>query len=244
MGSTQPPGTPDLLRASEFHRHLENRSRGAASTTQNNWLVTLSPSLRLDLGRFERDRRGGSELLEVVAAALRHGRRLLVTVRWDDRALPLNIFPHERLVHSPLPLHGPDGCAPEALTVLRVEPAWLHVPAEQPRMPADERALYSPLNALIWSLALKGMREKLLPEIAGPAAYRASALPDSGGLDIGREWHSAAARLLRESVTLDEMRTWPGMDEFKCIRLLNALYLQASLIVSRTHPSATRWMWS
>ena len=42
---------------------------------------------------------------------------------------------------------------------------------------------------------------------------------------------------------LREICAMPGMDRTRAMRLLNALYLQAGLIVSRTHPVATNDSW-
>ena len=42
------------------------------------------------------------------------------------------------------------------------------------------------------------------------------------------------ARLRREATNLREMSTWPGFDRERASRLINALYLQAALIVSRS----------
>ena len=39
------------------------------------------------------------------------------------------------------------------------------------------------------------------------------------------------------------MAQWPGFDRERAMRLLNALYLQAGLIVSRTHPEAAGESW-
>jgi hypothetical protein len=35
------------------------------------------------------------------------------------------------------------------------------------------------------------------------------------------------------------MAEWPGFDRPRAMRMLNGLYLQAGLMVSRTHPVAT-----
>jgi hypothetical protein len=51
------------------------------------------------------------------------------------------------------------------------------------------------------------------------------------------------ARLRVQTSNLREMATWPGFDRERAMRLLNALYLQAGLIVSRTHPAATNDGW-
>ncbi len=49
-----------------------------------------------DLERFERDGKQ-SELLDVLAACLRHGYPLTVNLQWTDRVVPLTLFPAERL---------------------------------------------------------------------------------------------------------------------------------------------------
>ena len=54
---------------------------------------------------------------------------------------------------------------------------------------------------------------------------------------------AAVNRLHRESANLREMAEWPGLNRSRAMRLLNALYLQGGLIVSRTHPVATNDSW-
>ena len=62
-------------------------------------------------------------------------------------------------------------------------------------------------------------------------------LPASGALT------PAIQRLARQGATLKELADWPGMDRERATRLLNALYLQSGLIVSRSHPDAVRDGW-
>ena len=54
-------------------------------------LSTLSPSLMLDLMRFEQRWPGGD--LEILAACIRHARRLLLHLQSSDRCVPLTVFP-------------------------------------------------------------------------------------------------------------------------------------------------------
>jgi hypothetical protein len=54
---------------------------------------------------------------------------------------------------------------------------------------------------------------------------------------------AAVNRLHRESANLREMAEWPGLNRARAMRLLNALYLQGGLIVSRTHPVASNESW-
>ena len=111
------------------------------------------------------------------------------------------------------------------------------MPADVPHDPPRS------LAPLLWELAMRGLRRELLPEIAGPAVYRVApgleidALPASGALT------PAIQRLARQGATLKELADWPGMDRERATRLLNALYLQSGLIVSRSHPDAVRDGW-
>jgi hypothetical protein len=63
------------------------------------------------------------------------------------------------------------------------------------------------------------------------------ALPAKGAL------LAAVLRLRREPTNLRDMAHWPGLNRERASRLLNALYLQAGLIVSRSHPDAVGDGW-
>ncbi|NWG74122.1 MAG: hypothetical protein HXY24_05880, partial [Rubrivivax sp.] len=99
------------------------------------------------------------------------------------------------------------------------------------------------LAPLTWALAMRGAREELLPEIAGPAAYRVDPGLDLRGLELGGAVYAAVRRLQVENVNLRRLAEFPGFDRARASRLLNALYLQAGLIVSRTHPAAVQDRW-
>ncbi len=90
---------------------------------------------------------------------------------------------------------------------------------------------------------MRGLRRDLLPEIAGPAVYRVAPVLDIEKLPASGALMPAIVRLARQTATLREMAEWPGMDRERAIRLLNALYLQSGLIVSRSHPDAVRDSW-
>ena len=81
------------------------RQQEAAERSTTTRLTSLSPSLLQDLLRSGRDGQA-SDLLEVVAASLRHGRRLLLHLGLGQHVIPLTLFPHERLMHSPLSTAG------------------------------------------------------------------------------------------------------------------------------------------
>lgn len=234
--STLPAGAPELMRVSGFQRYLEEcaSTQGGPASTR---LSTLQPSVLQDLLRFERQGRS-SELLEVIAASLRHGRDLLVHVAHSHHVLPLTLFPRARLVHAPLPLATLLSLRLDTLGVLQVEPALLCAPGRRTRVPAADAAACGPLDLLTWELALRGALGRLLPELAGAAAYRLTPAADLRALGLTGSLAAAVARLARESTNLREIAGWPGFDRERAMRLLNGLYLLSALIISRAHPAA------
>lgn len=240
--STLPLGEPDLMRVSAFQRYLDDLVRVGSVDANSTRLSSLSPSLLQDLVRFERDGQQ-SEVLDVLAACLRHARPLTVNLQWAERVVPLTLFPSEKLVHCPVPmpqfLLGRLG----ELQVMQVEPALLRAPGHRERSLVGEFQMYSPLAPLMWEMALRGARDVLLPEIAGTAAYRVSPGVNLRGLMMPSILTASIDRLRRRTCNLREMAEWPGLDRERAMRLLNALYLQGGLIVSRTHPAAAAEGW-
>ena len=241
--STLPFGEPDLMRASAFQRDLDEAVREGHADSLASRLSTLSPSLLLDLLRFEQQGRHGG-VLEILAACIRHARRLLLHLQADERMVPLTMFPVERLVHCPMPMEQFLELRLSELSVLHIEPALLRPPGDRVQAMVGEAEHYGPLGPLLWELALRGSRDALLPEIAGPAAYRISAGLNLRALQLGGSMAEAVARLKRETSSLRGIAQWRGFDRERAARLLNALYLQGGLMVSRTHPAATNEGWS
>jgi hypothetical protein len=229
------------MRISDFRRYLQ-QSQDRGGDRSSTRLSSLSPSLLQDLLRFEREGRGG-ELLEVIAAALRHGKSLLIHLGLEAHVIPLTVFPAERLAHAPVTPDQLQAMRLDGLEVLQVEPALLEPPGGRERSLVAEAALYGPLGRLTWALALRGARETLLPELTGSAAYRVTPGANLKDLDPGATANAAINRLRREATNLREMAEWPGFDRVRAARLVNALYLQSALIVSRTHPAATNDGW-
>ncbi|MBE7420242.1 MAG: hypothetical protein HS128_21285 [Ideonella sp.] len=242
--STLPMGEPDLMRVSAFQRYLDDLVRVGSVDATSTRLSSLSPSLMHDLERFERDGRQ-SELLDVLAACLRHGVPLTVNLQWTDRVVPLTVFPAERLVHCPVAMPQFLASRLNELQVMQVEPAMLRAPGHRERALVGEAQMYSPLAPLLWEMALRGSRDRLLPEIAGTAAYRLAPGVNLRGLEMPSALGAALERLRRRTSNLREIGEWPGLDRERATRLLNALYLQGGLIVSRMHPAAaspTGWL--
>lgn len=208
-------------------------------------LTSLSPSLMQDLLRF--DALGGPqrELLEVLAACVRHTQPLAITLGAPGRALlVVSVFPLDRQVHCPVPLADLLAGNLATLRVIEVQPARWRAPGSTDAQRIDRPECYTPLGPLLWAVALRGARDSLLPELAGQAAYRVSPGISLSGLEVPGVLASAITRLRRHTSNLREIASWPGIGPDRALRLLNALYLQSGLIVSRTHPAATNEGWS
>jgi len=241
--STLPFGAPDLMRVSEFRRHAEPDSTAGVPSSL---MASLSPSVMQDLLRFEHQRRPGAgpEVLEVLAACVRHARSLLIHLQDGTRVIPLTVFPVEHLVHSPLPMAEFLLCELAELQLLQVEPALLRPPGDSQRLLVGDAGQHAPLGPLLWELALRGAREELLPQIAGQSAYRIAPGVNLRGLALTGSMAEAIRRLKRTTANLREIAEWPGFDRARATRMLNGLYLQAGLMVSRSHPAATNEGWS
>lgn len=240
--STIPFGEPELLKASSYQRYLEDLDSISPPGGPSAKLSQLSASLQADLGRFEQHG-NSSETVEVVAACIRHSSRVTIYLQCAHRVVPLTVFPHDRLVHCPMTMnelverHLPD------VRVMHIEPATLRPPGDPQRELVGEERLHHPLTPLLWALALRGPRRELLPEIAGPAVYRVSPALDLDTLPVSGALRAAIVRLSQQAISFSGIAAWPAFDRERAARLLNALYLQAGLIVSRSHPDAVRESW-
>ncbi|MBL8352252.1 MAG: hypothetical protein JNL87_18295 [Burkholderiaceae bacterium] len=206
-------------------------------------LSSLSPSLMQDLLRFDQDP-PQRQLLEVLAACIRHTQPLAISLAWELQSLALTVFPLERLVHCPMPMVEFLAGDLAALQVLQVRPAALRPPGSTELARIGNPALYTALDPLLWAVALRGSRNALLPELSGQAAYRVAPGLTLRGLDLPGPLAACVSRLRRQTSNLREIAGWQQIGVARAIRLLNALYLQAGLIVSRTHPAATNEGWT
>ena len=245
--STLPAGAPELMRTSAYNRYLEELEakalhERAGVTGVSTRISSLSPSLLADLQRFER---GGNntDVLEVLAACVRHAKRVTVHLQCGQHVVPLTVFPQDQLVHSPMDLSELFDQHLAGLRVMHVELALRRPPGDSGWAPLGEAHLHHPLPPLLWALALRGQRSALLPEIAGAAVYRVAPALDIMALPVRGALQAAVQRLRLRTVNLREISEWPGLTREGAQRLLNALYLQAGLIVSRSHPAALGQGW-
>ncbi len=224
-----------LWRVSCFDRLHEQSVMGGLHDSEQQTL--LSGTLQSELYELER-RQEASDVLEVIAACLRLQEPALIYVRCHDFVWPVTVFPAQMLYHAPRALVEASEKGLAGASVISVEPAVLRPPG--PPMPdrgaAD--ASYWPLGPALWSLALNGPRSRLLSEIGGTAAYRAMRNPRTENLALPGALAPAADRLRREAVSLKQIAAWPGMSAERGARLLNALYLCANLMVTRSHNAA------
>lgn len=246
--STIPQGEPELMRASSYVRYLDEMDDGPWSdhgVVLGTRLSGLSPSLQADLLRYEDKRWVGDSLdvLEVMAASVRHASRVTIHCRSQDKAVPLTVFPQQHWVHCPMSLDHLDAGNLAKLTVLHVEPATLQPPGEEHHGIVGELACHYSLAPWLWALAWYGGRCELLPEIAGFAAYRVGPSTEWERFPMPESIKEAVQRMRHDSVNLRELMLWPGLSRELAIRLLNALYLQGGLIVSRTHRDASNESW-
>ncbi|HOW48197.1 MAG TPA: hypothetical protein P5163_19095 [Rubrivivax sp.] len=223
-----------LWRLSAYERmRLERSSTAFAQLGENTVLpTTLVSDLRqLDLQRESHD------VLEVLAACLRHRQSALLCLRYEDLVWPLTVFPLEGLYHSPRALARAKPQSLAQSVLLSCDPPGLRPPGHWMHERIGRTEHYHELKPLLWNLALIGPRTTLLREIGGPAAYRVllskDHRPDAPGA-VG----AAAERLRSESASLREIARWPGMTAERAARLLNALYMIGGLMVMRSHPAA------
>lgn len=224
-----------LWRVSSFDRLHEQSVMGGLHGGEQQTL--LSSTLQAELYELDR-RREASDVLEVIAACMRLQEPALIYVRCHDFVWPVTVFPAQMLYHAPRALVEASEKGLAGASVISVEPAVLRPPGHAMRDRVAADASYWPLGPALWSLALNGPRSRLLSEIGGTAAYRAMRNPRTENLSLPGALAPAADRLRREAVSLKQIADWPGMSAERGARLLNALYLCANLMVTRSHSSA------
>ena len=194
---------------------------------------TLLPTTLLaDLRRLDADPRS-TDVLEVIAACVRHREAALLCLAHEELVWPITLCPNEGLYHSPRDLQQASVTGMANLKLATAEPPGVRPPGHWMHERVAQAEHYRPLAPLLWTLALNGPRRELLADIAGPAAYRlvsgSGERPQAPGA-LG----SAIERLQRASVPLREIAGWPGMNTDRASRLLNGLYLSGNLLVSRS----------
>jgi hypothetical protein len=224
-----------LWRISAFER-VRNET-GTSGFMRMGGPTMLPSTLLSDLSKLERGQAGG-DALEVIAACMRHREPALMCLRHDELVWPITVFPNEMLYHSPRDMSEASAGGMAALQVLTIEPPGVKPPGHWMYERVGDAAHYRPLTPLLWAMSLHGPRKLPLAEIGGTAAYRATARPGVDSVPVHGAMGSAIERMRRESVSLRDIATWPGMNNERAARLVNGLYLNAELIVTRTNAAA------
>ena len=200
--------------------------------------VTVLPTTLLSELRQLENPSAGTDVLEVMAACLRQREAALLYLRHEECVWPVSLFPAQMQYHSPrdMALADADGLAD--LSLIQFEPPGVRPPGHWMHERVGAARHYHDLVPLLWSIALHGPRRQLLAEIGGTAAFRALRNPIKDGLHASGAVGAAIERLRRESVAMRDVAAWPGMSTERASRLLNALYLASSLMVTRHHPAA------
>lgn len=238
-----PPGAPAPARP-DADLVADTRTEGRAGPATR--LSSLSSSLMQDLQRQALGRHGRRELLEVLAASVRHGQALSTRLQAGAERRVLSVFPRDKLLHCPPGLDALLATDLAAWHVTDVHAAAVDAPAQQQpplRLGQALPAPWAPLSPLLWAVALAGSRMRLLPELAGRAAYRLAPGVAMAGVELAPPLQQAVQQLSYEASNLSTIARWPGIGPELACRLLNALYLHSALIVSRSHPAATNVGW-
>jgi hypothetical protein len=223
-----------LWRISAYERmRLERSSSAFAQLGENTMLPT---TILADLRQLQ-SRREESDVLEVLAACLRHRQAALLCLHYEDVVWPITVFPAEMSYHSPRDVALAAADSLSQVKLLSCDAPGMRPPGHWMHERVGRMEHYRPLKPMLWNLALHGPRSMLLAEIGGHAAYRATLSKDSRPFAPGA-LGPAAERLRSESASLRDIAGWPGMSIDRASRLLNALYLCGGLMVMRAHPAA------
>lgn len=225
-----------LWRISAFER--ERQESGGSGFMRLGSSTVLPTTLLVELDRLDTTS-DGREPLEVMAACLRHRDAAMLCLGLEGLVWPMTLFPLQALYHAPRDLTEAFPSGITRLDLLACEPPGVRPPGHWMHERVAGAEHYRPLPPLLHYMALHGPRRTLLNEIGGSAAYRVLSGTDRGAaLSFPGAMGSAVERLRRESASLRDIASWPGLGMERASRMLNALYLGARLIVTRSHPAA------
>ena len=157
-----------LWRISAFERM--RRETGGSGFVSLGGATLLSSTLLADLRRAEDPLGNESDVLEVMAASLRHREALLALLQYQDLVWPVTLFPQHMLYHSPRELAAAPTQGLASLKALVVEPPGVRPPGHWMHERVAQAAHYRPLLPLLWRVARYGPRHLLLADIGGTAA--------------------------------------------------------------------------
>ena len=147
----------------------------------------------------------------------------------------LSVFPRDRFYQCEHELSEFEADDLALLRLVRIEPV---VPLLMGDMPSGKSSSFrlGPLGLLLWRLALHGPTNDLLPEIAEPARYRLTPSLHLSGLPMHGGLQTVLQKMRNQACTVHELAHETPLGPTQVKRLLNALYLQSGLIVTRSSP--------
>src|SRR6478735_9925797 len=113
---------------------------------------TLLPTTLLaDLQQLQGDPLNG-DVLEVIAACIRHREAALLYLAYGDRVWPVTLFPREFLYHSPRDVAQlGSGAGLAKLALLSAEPPHVRPPGDNMSERVANPQSYRPMEALLWA---------------------------------------------------------------------------------------------
>lgn len=233
----------DTLPAGDTQPFLPTRPLSAGDRAVDSlagWGVTppkasFTTSMQADLRKLAGTPRHCSALA-VVAASVRHSHPMSMQVQIDDAVSLLSVFPRERQFLCEWDLCKLPRAKMAQLRLVQVEAK----PPLYSALTAQGLADLGPLGTMLWQLAKHGPTDELLPEIAGPAVYRLSPSLHLADLPPDPELAVVLQQMRRRPHTVEDLAANPGFSRARVCRMLNAVYLQAGLIVTRSLPK----LWS
>lgn len=237
---TRPPVFDEDFRSTDRASTVAGEVESEPATTSRTRPSTLSPSVLSDLKRFSSGTEA-SDLLPALAASLRHAQDLVLHLQRDLGNLLLSVFPRDQRFGCALNLLELRDDEIARLQLSRVEP-WEGFWHGGAAAAADTgaQAVFRPLRPLLWRLALHGARDELLPEIAGAVRYRLAPGVSLRHAPLDEQLRPILRGLRQVALSFDEFSDWSGVAPPTLRRLLNALYLQSGLILSRSILATTR----
>jgi hypothetical protein len=192
----------------------------------------LGTSVWADLKRFEADPEG-YDLLVVLAACMRHAHSLDIHLRMHGQLETLSVYPQAQSFLCQLDLCGLPPSELAGLGLVHVEPTPPAPNLDDPSLLRRGAMRTGQLRLLLWLLAMHGGRSELLPEIAEPARFRLAPALDLLSLPVDRFSAAVLGLMHHHPMSVDELAREAGQSRLGVVRLLNALYLQSGLIVTR-----------
>jgi hypothetical protein len=224
-----------LWRISAFERMRQQT--GTSGFARLDGPTVLPTTLLADLQNLHSDTFIG-DVLQVMAACLRHREAALLCLQHEQLVWPITLFPAQMLYHSPRDMAQASMNGMATLSVLTVEPPGVKPPGHWMHERVAHADQYRPLAPLMWAMALYGPRSSLLDEIGGKSTYRVVNGPDGELPNVTGAMGSAVQRMRRESSSQRDIAGWPGMSAERANRLLNAMYLSGNLMTIRTQATA------